>query len=110
MSIHQWQEEFEFQSKEDTRVILDALSDLAEKQKLFEEVLAMQQQTSQGTNPMRDVMDLMQSKLSLMEVGDPRHNALQRNLHYFQEKSGDLLPEMELTRGEVQRMGKVRSS
>jgi hypothetical protein len=71
------------------------------------EVVMMQQQARGGANPMRDVMDMMQSNLSIMQIGDPQHSSLQRNLHYFQQESGHLLPEMELKRGEVRRLGKV---
>jgi hypothetical protein len=108
MGIHKWQQQFEFSCKEDLRLIINTLADISKRQDLFSEALAMQQQMpNYGANPMRDVMDMMQSNLSRMEIGDPRHNNLQRNLHYFQQESGDLLPDLELKRGEVHRVGKV---
>jgi hypothetical protein len=107
MGIHRWQQEFDHQAKEDNRVILEALADISKRQDLLMEVVTMQQQATGGVNPMRDVMDMMQTNLSSMEIGDPQHSSLQRNLHYFQQQSGDLLPEMELKRGEVRRLGRV---
>jgi hypothetical protein len=107
MGIHKWQQEFEQSCKEDFRQVFDILGDISQQQQLFLETQRMQQQAD--SSAMRDMMDMMQNHLATMQLGDPRHNMLQRNLHYFQRESGDLLPDLELKRGEVRRMGKVHS-
>lgn len=106
MGIHKWQQEFEQSCKEDFQQVIEILGDISQQQQLFLEAQRMQQAES---NAMRDIMDMMQNNLATMQLGDPRHNRLQRNLHYFQRESGDLLPDLELKRGEVRRVGKVQS-
>lgn len=104
MGIHKWQQDFEQSCKEDFQQVFDILGDISQQQQLFLETQRMQQQAD--SSAMRDMMDMMQNHLATMQLGDPRHNMLQRNLHYFQRESGDLLPDLELKRGEVRRMGK----
>lgn len=75
------------------------LSNIENKSSIIESIATS---TKEGVDK---IMSLMQQNMTYYAVNDYRHSGLSENLLTIQHASGRLLPEIELKRGEVMRIG-----
>ncbi|TFK55856.1 kinase-like protein [Heliocybe sulcata] len=99
IAIHHWQSEFEDNAKQDHTEVMGWLAEINNSQTI------MNDRITENTQLLQQLAFFMQSGLSEYQVGDVRHNGLQSNLYDMTRRRGDLLPELELKRGEVRRLG-----
>ncbi|KAG1820388.1 kinase-like domain-containing protein [Suillus subaureus] len=97
ISIHAWQANFELSHARDKEDIVQYLGDIRNQQELMQVA-----QTKQAAD-LHQIMKLMQKNL-------PGHvpttdRGMESNLYYVQHSSQSLLPNMNLKRGEVKRIG-----
>lgn len=97
ISIHAWQTSFELSRAKDKEDIVQYLGDIKNQQELMQ-VAQMQQAAD-----LHQIMKLMQKNL-------PGHipttdRGMESNLYHIQHSSQSLLPNMNLRRGEVRRIG-----
>ncbi|TFK50756.1 kinase-like protein [Heliocybe sulcata] len=96
IDTHTRQEEFIQRQKQDSEDLLDQLASLREGQRL---VLGMVEQTHDGIH---QITSFMQNHLTDYSKSDPRRETLARNLHLLIKETGELLPDLDLSRGEVE--------
>jgi hypothetical protein len=110
-----WQSEFQHFREIDHAELVRQLSDISTMQGVMNETLQVVPRMAEQVKDLHSVlmnpeaiamMRLMQESLTGLGTGDERHLGIQRNLHHLQKKSGKLLPHLELSRGEVRRIGK----
>ncbi|KZT20757.1 kinase-like protein [Neolentinus lepideus HHB14362 ss-1] len=99
LATHEWQTEFKDNTKLDHMEVMEWLAEISHGQAI------MNDQLTQNTQLLQQLAFMMQSGLADYQVGDVRHNGLQSNLYQITAKKGGLLPELELRRGEVRRLG-----
>jgi len=100
IEIHNWQKEFEANQRRDHNDTMVYLSAIQNSQMITNGVLANQSEM------LRSIMTIMQNGLEESPSGSDRfNNGLQNNLYQLQLKSGELLPDFNLKRGEVRRIG-----
>ncbi|KAH7903719.1 kinase-like domain-containing protein [Hygrophoropsis aurantiaca] len=99
LEIHAWLGEYEARYKDDINEIVHDLSDIKNQNAL---ILASQQEDSPKID---SLMAMMQNALHPSpQVHDPSHG-LESNLYHVQKTSQSLLPNLNLERGEVRRLG-----
>ncbi|KAJ7781460.1 kinase-like domain-containing protein [Mycena metata] len=98
--IHEWQAQFQLETQEDHRELLNYLINIENSQSITHEALQ-----SQGSD-LRQLMSMMQQLLGdNIRTADRVHNGLSSNLYDLQFKSRELLPDFHLRSGEVVRIG-----
>ncbi|KAH7903279.1 hypothetical protein BJ138DRAFT_1120539, partial [Hygrophoropsis aurantiaca] len=97
--IQTWQEEFEAMHKDDKKEIVQYLSDIKNQTTL---TIALQREDSAKIDLLMEMMQKF--LLPSTQVHDPSHG-LESNLYHVQKSSQSLLPNLNLERGEVRRLG-----
>ncbi|KAJ3790444.1 kinase-like domain-containing protein [Lentinula aff. detonsa] len=98
--IHNWQEEFAVNSVMDHQEVIALLSDVKESQNMI------QSTTVDNNNMLREMMVLIQSALfENKNAADRTYNGLAASLYELQQRTDNLLPNMNLQSGEVIREG-----
>ncbi|TFK51535.1 kinase-like protein [Heliocybe sulcata] len=95
LDIHQRQEEFALRQEEDCRESLRMLASIEEGQGLVKDIV------QEFQAELHHFTTFMQNGLTNYAEDDARRQTLARNLHLVLEKAGQLLPDMDLSRGEV---------
>ncbi|KAJ3745599.1 kinase-like domain-containing protein [Lentinula detonsa] len=100
LEIHNWQEEFAMNSVMDHQEVIALLSDVKESQNMI------QSTTVDNNNMLREMMILIQSALfENKNAADRTYNGLAASLYELQQRTDNLLPNMNLQSGEVIREG-----
>ncbi|EPQ59367.1 kinase-like protein [Gloeophyllum trabeum ATCC 11539] len=99
IAVHQWQQEWKHNADQDHQEVMEVLATINENQ------LFLSNQVLESTLEIRNLARFVQQGLSDYAVGDFRHTGLQKNLYKMTARRGDLLPDLELKRGEVRRVG-----
>ncbi|KAF7433209.1 hypothetical protein PC9H_005159 [Pleurotus ostreatus] len=100
MELHQWQHQFEVTAKQDHDETCAYLAEIQNGQQLT------QQDIMQNTELTRQLMGMVQQLMQKSnEDHDRTFSGLSSNLHQLQVHSGQLLPDLNLKSGEVQRVG-----
>jgi len=99
LEIHEWQYQFESNHKLDHDEIISYLAEISNAQDITHAV------TVEGFAEIRSFMSNMQHALSETPPGHRMNAGLQSNLYQIQMDSKTLLPEFNLKRGEVTRIG-----
>ncbi|KAJ6599272.1 kinase-like domain-containing protein [Mycena vulgaris] len=98
--IHEWQAQFERNTEQDRRELMDFLAEIQNSQTITNEALQSQ------TTDIKQLMGMMQQLLGEnARTADRVHNGLSSNLYELQFKSRELLPDFNLRSGEVIRIG-----
>ncbi|TDL26203.1 kinase-like protein [Rickenella mellea] len=92
--IIKWQAQFEMNSKKDQEHLVVLLTDVLKKQELFEELQRAQH------DDIKLLLTMMQDLLGNVQAGTQR-SSLQSTLYDVQQQSLQLLPNIDLTHGEV---------
>ncbi|KAK7027402.1 hypothetical protein VNI00_015238 [Paramarasmius palmivorus] len=100
IEINRWQEDFEKIYSEDQKVILAHLSDIKNGPAMALEV------SNEPENKRVRFMESMQNELGQHNTrGDIVHSGLSSNLYQIQLECKEILPDLHLKRGEVERIG-----
>ncbi|THH05036.1 hypothetical protein EW145_g5090 [Phellinidium pouzarii] len=97
LEIHSWMSSFDEERKKDKEETVHYLQDIKNNTDLIREAVTALPIEVAG------MMGYMQTLMGNYEAGDRRHIGLATNLYDIQEKSGQLLPKVELKHGEVRR-------
>ncbi|KAJ7699876.1 kinase-like domain-containing protein [Mycena rosella] len=98
--IHDWQAQFERNTQQDHREVMDFLAAIENSQTITNDALQSQ------TVDIKHLMGMMQQLLGEnARTADRVHNGLSSNLYELQFQSHELLPDFNLRSGEVVRMG-----
>ncbi|KAL0949596.1 hypothetical protein HGRIS_009644 [Hohenbuehelia grisea] len=100
MEIHEWQHDFALNHKRDHDEVMEYLAEIQNSQQISSSAVAEDRET------LRKMMGMMQQLLTEnVEARDRTSAGLSNNLYDIQSKSRELLPDMNLRSGEVQRIG-----
>ncbi|THV03284.1 kinase-like protein [Dendrothele bispora CBS 962.96] len=103
VEINQWQEEFAMNVKLDHQEIIEYLSEIANQQEILR--LTMDG-THDSVKQVKQMMEMFQSTMNENKhVADRTHVGLSSNLYQLQFQSNEILPDLHLNSGEVQRIG-----
>ncbi|KDQ64686.1 hypothetical protein JAAARDRAFT_28325 [Jaapia argillacea MUCL 33604] len=94
-----WQNELAENQKRDHDQVIEYLADIKHKQEMMDDTLL------KNSVMLQDIMKMMQNALVNFDEGDFHHSGLSMNLLSLQRKAGTLLPDLELAKGEVRRIG-----
>ncbi|ESK87053.1 tkl tkl-ccin protein kinase [Moniliophthora roreri MCA 2997] len=98
--IDRWQEDFAVDYKKDQQELLSWLADVENGSALTHQLL------SEQTDKIRELMSMMQTALGEHKAhGDSLHSGLSSNLYQIQTGYREILPDLHLTHGEVERTG-----
>ncbi|KAK7060289.1 hypothetical protein VNI00_001054 [Paramarasmius palmivorus] len=100
IETNRWQEDFEANYKEDQQEILAFLADIENGQKMIHDMVGEQK------SMMQELMLYMQNELGQHKTrGDNLHSGLSSNLYQIQSGCNEILPDLHLKHGEVERIG-----
>jgi len=97
--LHDWQSRFDSCQKQDHDEIIEYLAEIANAGKITQAALA------ENNRMLHGVMSSMQNALAENPMGHRTNAGLQSNLYQIQVDTKTLLPEFNLKRGEVTRIG-----
>jgi len=97
VEVHNWQSNFKENAALDHQQVIEYLADIQNSQTIIVDVLERQSSMA------HDIMQMMQD--ALVETDPRKKRSLKRNLYRLQVATGELLPDFNLERDEVERVG-----